>query len=106
MVSIVGFSRMRENTFYILLSIRTSRRFESFGKFNLGNKREAAAEVFRQLKGTNKVNEKTILTIEMMETVKGLPQNLQILGCTLDELAYNCKIITKETFKLRNLEPS
>ena len=95
---------MKENTFYILLSIRTSTGFESFGKFNLGNKREAAAEVFRQLKGTHKVNEKTVLTIEMMETVKGLPQNLHILGCTLEELAYNCKIITKETFKLRNLK--
>ena len=95
---------MKENTFYILLSIRTSTGFDSFGKFNLGNKREVAAEVFRQFKGTTKVNEKTILIIEMMETVKDLPQNLYILGCTLEELAYNCKIITKETFKLRNLE--
>ena len=95
---------MTENTFYILLSIRTSSGFENFGKFNLGNKREAAAEVFRQLKGTNKVNEKTVLTIEMMETVKDLPQNLHILGCSLEELAFNCKIITKETFKLRNLK--
>ena len=95
---------MKENTFYILLSIKTTSGFEIFGKFNLGNKKEAAAEVFRQLKGTQKVNEKTVLTIEMMETVKGLPQNLHILGCTLEELAYNCKIITKETFKLRNLK--
>ena len=95
---------MRQNTFYVLMSIRTSNGFEIFGKFNLGNKREAAAEVFRQLKGTSRVNEKTVLTIEMMEMVKGLPQNLHILGCTLEDLAYNCKVITKETFKLRNLK--
>jgi hypothetical protein len=95
---------MKENTFYLLLSIKTGDGFESFGKFNLGNKRKAATEVFRQLKGTSKVDEKTMLTIDFVETVKGLPVNLQILGCTLEEVANNCKIIAKETFKLLNLK--
>lgn len=95
---------MKENTFYVLLSIKTSDGFENFGKFNLGNKRKAAAEVFRQLKGTSKVDERTMLTVDLVETVKGLPVNLQILGCTLEDVAYNCKILAKETFKLLNLE--
>ena len=95
---------MKENTFYVLLSIRTSDGFESFGKFNLGNKRRAAADVFRQLKGTARVDEKTMLTIDLVETVNGLPVNLHILGCTLEEVAVNCKIIAKETFKLLNLK--
>ena len=95
---------MKENTFYLLLSIKTGDGFESFGKFNLGNKRKAAMEVFRQLKGTSKVDEKTILTIDFVETVKDLPVNLQILGCTLEDIANNCKIIAKETFKLFNLK--
>lgn len=95
---------MKENTFYVLLSIKTGDGFESFGKFNLGNKRRAAAEVFRQLKGDSKVDEKTMLTIDLVETVDGLPVNLQILGCSLEDLTHNCKIIAKETFKLLNLE--
>lgn len=95
---------MKENVFYVVLSIRTGDGFESFGKFNLGNKRKAAADVFHQLKGSPAVNEKTMLTIDLVEIVNGLPLNLQILGCTLEELAYNAKIITKETFKLLNLE--
>lgn len=95
---------MKENTFYLLLSIKTGDGFESFGKFNLGNKRKAATEVFRQLMGTSMVDEKTMLTIDFVETVKGLPVNLQILGCTLEEVANNCKIIAKETFKLLNLK--
>ena len=95
---------MKEDTFYLLLSIKTGDGFESFGKFNLGNKRKAAAEVFRQLKGTSKVDEKTMLTIDFVETVKGLPVNLQILGCTLEDVAHNCKFIAKETFKLLNLK--
>ena len=95
---------MKESTFYVLLSIRTGDGFESFGKFNLGNKRKAAADVFRQLRGTPKVDEKTMLTIDLVETVKDLPVNLQILGCSLEDLTYNCKIIAKETFKLLNLK--
>lgn len=95
---------MKENTFYVVLSIRTSDGFESFGKFNLGNKRKAAADVFRQLKGTPIVDEKTVLTIDLVETINELPLNVHILGCTLEELAHNCKIIAKETFKLLNLK--
>jgi len=95
---------MKENVFYVVLSIRTSDGFQSFGKFNLGNNRKAAADVFRQLKGTSSVDEKTMLTIDLVETVNGLPLNLHILDCTLEEMAFNCKIITKETFKLLNLK--
>ena len=95
---------MKENTFYLLLSVRTGDGFERFGKFNLGNKRKPAAEIFRQLKGTSNVDEKTMLTIDFVETVKGLPVNLQILGCTLEDVANNCKIVAKETFKALNLK--
>ena len=95
---------MKENTFYVLLSIRTCDGFENFGKFNLGNKREVASQVFRQLKGNPEVNEKTVLTIELMETINELPLNLNILACTLEELSQNTKIIVKETFKFHNLK--
>ncbi len=95
---------MRQNNFYVLLNLRTAEGFESFGKFNLGNKRKVALNVFKQLHGTSAVDDNTLLTIELMETVNELPLNLNILGCTLDELAYNCKIIAKETFKLHNLK--
>ena len=95
---------MKENTFYVVLSIRTVDGFENFGKFNLGNRREAASNVFSQLQGSSVVNEKTMLTIDLVETVNDLPVNLHILACTLEELAHNCKIITKETFKIFNLK--
>jgi hypothetical protein len=39
-----------------------------------------------------------------METKNGLPVNMQMIGCSLEDLAENCKIITKETFKLFNLK--
>ena len=54
--------------------------------------------------GKNNVNEKTVLYLELMETYNDLPVNMNVLSCTLEELALNCKMITKETFKLINIE--
>jgi len=95
---------MNTTTFYAVLSIKTPEGFENFGRFNLGNSRKAATAIFQQLKGNPDVNYKTMLAVELIETVNGLPVNLHMLDCTLDELAHNCKIITKETFKLHNLK--
>ena len=95
---------MKESIFYALLSIRTAEGFESFGKFDLGNNRKAATAIFKQLKGNLSIKENTMLTFDLMETKNELPLNLVILGCTLEEMAHNCKIIVKEKFKLRNLK--
>jgi hypothetical protein len=64
---------MTQNGFYVLLNIRTPGGYESFGKFNLGNKRKAALQIFKQLRGSPAVDEQTLLTIELMETVNELP---------------------------------
>lgn len=96
--------RMKENVFYVSLSIRTADGLESFGKFNLGNNKKVAARIFAQLEGDRLVDEKTMLTIDLVETVNGLPVNLNILGCTLEQMGINCKIIVKESFKLFNLK--
>ena len=95
---------MTSNTFYILISMRTPDGFESFGKYDLGNNRKTATAIFRQLKGSYDVDLKTMLTMELEETVNGLPVNLQMLACTLEELAHNTRIIARETFKFLNLK--
>ena len=95
---------MASNTFYILISVRTPDGFERVGKYNLGTNRKTATAIFRQLKGNPDVDLKPMLTMELEETVNGLPVNLQMLACTLEELAHNTKIIVKETFKLLNLK--
>jgi len=39
-----------------------------------------------------------------MQTVNGLPVKIESMCCTLEELGYNCKLIAKEIFRLKNLE--
>ena len=93
-----------ETTFYILLSIKTASGPESFAQFFIGNKRSAAQAIFRKLKGTPEIDERNVLYLDFMETKDGLPINLELISCTLEQLAENCKLITKEIFKLNNLE--
>lgn len=89
--------------FYIDLSIKTKDGPKRFGRFNLGNKREEAYVLFRNLKGSRDVDSNDILYIEFMEVVNGLPVNLDILTCDLPELGNNCIMITQEIFRMSNL---
>jgi hypothetical protein len=92
-----------QTTFYILLNIKTPNGFECFGRFNIGNNRQAAYAVFQKLKGSYTIDEKSILCMELMETVNDLPLNIKMISCSLDELTENCRLITKETFNIINL---
>lgn len=95
---------MGKTTFNIILNIRTCNGFECFGKFFLGYKREFASHIFSMLKGKKNIDEKSILQLDLSETINGLPASMQMISCSLEELAENCKIITKETFKYHNME--
>jgi hypothetical protein len=93
-----------ETKYYILLSMKTHSGPESFAQFFIGNNRAAAYALFRKLKGTPDPDEKNVLYIDFMETIGGLPMNLKLITCTLEQLAENCKLITKEIFRVNNLE--
>lgn len=90
--------------FYILLSLKTPRGFADYGQYFFSDDREAAYELFGQLKGCRDIKDSCLLHIDLMETVNELPVKIKTICCTLDELAYNCKLIARETFRLKNLE--
>lgn len=94
---------MATRNFYIVLNIKTSNGFQTFGKFFLGSDMKFADKIFQKMKGTKKITRDTIINLELTETKNELPQNIQMISCTLDELGENCKIITREIFKFFNM---
>jgi len=85
--------------FYITFTLKTCNGTETFARFELGNDREAAYNIFKKLKGSHVVDNDNILYIDFFETEEGLPKNLKVLSCTLPQLQENCGFITKELFK-------
>jgi hypothetical protein len=90
--------------FYILLSLKTPRGFVDYGQYFFGDDRGTAYELFGQLKGHQNLKDSCLLHIYLMETVDELPVKVKTICCTLDELAYNCKLIAREVFRLKNVE--
>ena len=84
--------------------MKTAHGFESFGRFWIGNDRQFANTLFSMLKGSPSLQENDILHMDLMETRNGLPVGLRVINCTLEELTANCRTITKEAFRLLNLE--
>lgn len=90
--------------FSITLSLKTCEGLEQFASFSIGNARKKAYAIFNQLNGKADVTDRDVLYVDLIETISGLPVNLKLITCTLDQLAENCRIITKEIFKLKNIE--
>jgi hypothetical protein len=93
-----------KTTFYIVLNMKTAGGFESYGRFFIGNDRDFAYSLFSSLKGTEAVRETDVLHMDLVETIDDLPVNVKVINCTLDELSVNCRIISKEVFRLLNLD--
>lgn len=91
-------------TFYIDLSLNTPRGPELYARFFIGDNRDIAYELFDQLTGTTDVSDKNILYVDLIEISDGLPVNLKMITCTLEQVAMNCKTITKKAFQLANLK--
>ena len=84
--------------------MKTPRGVESFGRFDIGNKEEWARHLFQKLKGSGNEIEDCILQMDLMETQNNLPINIRVIGCSLEEMTENCKVIVKEVFKIVSLE--
>jgi hypothetical protein len=87
-----------QTNFYIICHLNTPAGPEAYGRFEIGNDRETAYRLFDRLKGDKELKDHNILCLELMETVNGLPVNINIISCTLDELTENFRLITKEVF--------
>jgi len=93
-----------EKTYYIDLHIKTPQGFETYGNFQLGKDRNKALAIFSRLKGTGEVSKKSILHMDFTEMADGIPLPAAILHCSIDDIAVNTRIITREVFKNLALE--
>jgi hypothetical protein len=92
-----------ETNFQISLHIKTPTGFETYGNFDLGSDRDQAIAIVEQLRGTDDLSESSILYMDFTEIQNGIPLPVRMLHCTLDDISYNIRIITKDLFKNHSL---
>lgn len=92
-----------ETLFQISLHVKTPSGFETYGTFDLGHDREQALAIFSQLKGTPELDLNSVLYMDFAAVRDGIPFPIEILHCTLDDIAYNARIITRDVFKNHSL---
>ncbi|MEO7213822.1 hypothetical protein [Mucilaginibacter sp.] len=85
--------------FQISLYIKTPSGFETYGTFDLGRDRERAKDIFDQLKGTPDIAPHSVLYMDLSEMRNGIPLPMEIRHCTLEDIAYNARVITRDVFK-------
>lgn len=90
-------------TFYIELNIKTATGYECYGCFDLGFDRQFALNLFSKLEGRPPAEDTGVLQLDLVEKYRGLPLNMDVINCSVEELSRNVKTITKETFKRMNL---
>ena len=88
----------------IVLDARTTTGLETIGEFFIGGDRDFAKHLFKTLKGSSNNIDDGMLLMELREITRDLPLDIQMIHCTLDEVAHNCRLITKNQFKTLTLK--
>ncbi len=93
-----------ETTYHIVVQMKALNGIREIGRFLISTDKEFAFQTFNNLKGKALLPETQILRLSLLEAT-GISGNIiGVLGCNLDELSENCKIITRDAFKFFNLE--
>ncbi len=91
-------------TFFIELNMKTATGFECYGCFDLGYDREFAVKLFSRLEGRPAEGEMAVLQMDLIEKYRGLPVNMEVICCSIDELSRNVRTITRELFRRLSLD--
>jgi hypothetical protein len=93
-----------ENAYRISFNLKTLNSFETYGCFFLGEDQKFAENTFNLLLGEDNVSEQSVISLDLTKQEEGIALPVKIKHCTLEQLAVNVKVITKEVFKELNLE--
>lgn len=90
--------------FGIVVDMKVSDGYVEYCRFFMDMGSDVAEETFEQLLGTSGKRSDLPLRISLVR-MDNLPHEIRrVKYCKLDELAWNCRLITREIFKFYNME--
>ncbi len=88
--------------YQLALHMKTPDGYESYAEFCIGVDGAKAKELFRKLKGSTAENTEGIILMELRTIFRGLPIDIELKYCTLDQVTENCRQISKYVFSSLN----
>lgn len=87
----------------ITVDMKVSNGYIEYCRFTLTGDRQEAKELFEQLNGVANIGLTLSLRLSLVNFSTAPNEILAIKYCRLDELAWNCRLITKAIFNHYNL---
>jgi len=88
----------------ITLSLQVPVGIHTYGFFQLGSNRKEAKSIFKMLKGKKDPISACCIQIELSEKIAGIVIPISVINCCTEELKDNIAIITREIFRISQLE--
>ncbi len=92
------------NIFHITADMKAAEGYIEYGRFFINTNLQAALAVFDQLNGLVYTPDNLPIRLSLIQPGSTPPEVLATKYCTLDQLGYNCCLITRELFKYYNLD--
>lgn len=72
---------------------------QNYATFFIGYHQAMAASIFNKLKSNDRESERSILQMDFLSWDKNKTECIATLYCTIDDIALNSRIITRELYK-------
>jgi hypothetical protein len=95
---------MNKTRYNIIVNIKTIGGYVEIAYFQLTGNAEEATTIFSNLQGNADADPNAKLRLDLVEWNGKLGLILTTLDCTLHELSENIKYLTKELFRIYNLD--
>ncbi|RZJ91440.1 MAG: hypothetical protein EOO20_04980 [Chryseobacterium sp.] len=93
-----------DNAFIITIALNLKKKKLPYGKFCLGRDKGSSMEIFSILKGKIDAENTHTIQMELCQEIAGLYVTIGKLFCSLEELKENTSAISKEIFRIAQLE--
>lgn len=93
-----------ETAFTITVTLNLKKKKLPYGKFSLGRDKASSMEIFEMLNGKSGAEDACTIQMELSQGIAGLPVKIGMIYCNLEELKENIAVISKEIFRIAQLE--
>ncbi len=98
---------LTDTSYHLTVNIQTPKGMLEIGRFFLGTDKSFAEDTVNELKGSDDLVKYPSIRLDLLNIESNkLPVCLKSIGCTLEQYASNCKVLTREAFRYFMFEKS